>query len=148
MFEFSALSQIWKKYILKLNAWDMSLSQRSSLTSNIKSFATSCERFIMKALWFVAWPVNSTLLTGQHYTVVDWVWGQHMIGWSWRWTVVRGRRQQFIWGANRSSGARKPRQQLFCYTPFTWIIFNDGTRQNDPLHNTKINKIDLYLVLF
>ena len=25
MFKFSALSQIWKKYILKLNAWDLSL---------------------------------------------------------------------------------------------------------------------------
>ena len=26
MFRFSVLSQIWKKYILKLNAWDLSLN--------------------------------------------------------------------------------------------------------------------------
>ena len=89
-----------------------------------------------------------------HYTVVDWVWGQQMICWPWRWTVARGRRpsellpeaegrgQQFIFRANRSSVARKPRQQLFCYTPFSWIMFNDErtcTRQNDPLHNKKRN---------
>ena len=53
---------------------------------------------------------------------------------------AEGRGQQFIWGANRSSVARKHRQQLFCYTPFSWIMFNDertGTRQNDQLHNIK-----------
>ena len=27
MFKFSAVSQIWKKYIQKLNDWDLSLSQ-------------------------------------------------------------------------------------------------------------------------
>ena len=63
---------------------------------------------------------------------------------------AEGRGQQFIWGANRSSVARKPRQQLFCYTPFSWIMFNDertGTRQNDPLHNTKRNTF-FYSVTF
>ena len=55
---------------------------------------------------------------------------------------AEGRGQQFIWGTNRWSVVRKPRQQLFCYTPFSWIMFNyerTGTRQNDPLHDTKRN---------
>ena len=63
---------------------------------------------------------------------------------------AEGRGQQFIWGANRSSVARKPRQQLFCYTPFSWTMFNDertGTRQNDPLHNTKRNYFFFFLSL-
>ena len=40
MFKFSALSQIWKKYILKLNAWDLSLNitNFSFLGSIIPSF--------------------------------------------------------------------------------------------------------------
>ena len=53
---------------------------------------------------------------------------------------AEGRGQQFIWGANRSSVARKPSQQLFCYTPFSWMMFNDertGTRQNDPFTQHK-----------
>ena len=29
MFKFSAVSQIWKKYIQKLNDWDLPLSQTS-----------------------------------------------------------------------------------------------------------------------
>ena len=28
MFKFSAISQIWKKYIQKLNDWDLSLTER------------------------------------------------------------------------------------------------------------------------
>ena len=31
MFKFSAVSQIWKKYIQKLNAWDLSLIVLSTL---------------------------------------------------------------------------------------------------------------------
>ena len=63
---------------------------------------------------------------------------------------AEGRGQQFIWGANRSSVARKPRQQLFCYTPFSWIMFNDertGTRQNDPFTQHKTLYIFFFLPL-
>ena len=33
MFKFSAVSQIWKKYIQKLNAWDLSLINNTSVSS-------------------------------------------------------------------------------------------------------------------
>ena len=46
---------------------------------------------------------------------------------------AEGRGQQFIWGANRSSVALKPRQQLFCYTP----IFLNYVQWWTDRHQTK-----------
>ena len=33
---------------------------------------------------------------GQYYTIIDWWWGQHMICWTWRQNVARGRRPRAI----------------------------------------------------
>ena len=61
---------------------------------------------------------------------------------------AEGRGQQFIWGANRSSVARKPRQQLFCYTPFSWIMFNDERTVSDKMiHYTSQNVIHFFYFL-
>ena len=48
MFKFSAVSQIWKKSIQKLNAWDLSLSTYVCLKS--KEFTTSIGKATFLAL--------------------------------------------------------------------------------------------------
>ena len=44
MFKFSAVSQIWKKYIQKLNDWDLPLNCKIRLISAFQSFVGTQKR--------------------------------------------------------------------------------------------------------
>ena len=81
-------------------------------------------------LIFVHWsyfPTSTSVLNGLlshiweqlfmnlHYTIIDWWWGQHMICWTWRQNVARGRRP-------RATFCLKVQHIICCPNPQSIIV--------------------------
>ena len=56
MFKFSAVSQIWKKYIQKLNDWDLSLKQKKKIAQGrgILSCYNRCQYIYRVAVYVMS----------------------------------------------------------------------------------------------
>ena len=57
MLKFSAVSQIWKKYIQKLNDWDLPLNANTVPTDHDRSFSKS----FLGVLWYIFQEFSRTL---------------------------------------------------------------------------------------